>query len=383
VRSLLMLSFGDRSNSYRSMHQQQLSGIKAIQDSLSSMSIEHSEVITKTTEAAKLIQTDLEALPSQVSGLVMGELLPTVAKTHSTYSTILTELRTSSSKAGQNSEEIKLAIQSLLSNENTSQIAALLVPALEKAISDRITSSMEVITAQLGSPPPETRTPDRRPDSENGISSSIIPKYPEKQFGVASLNSLSSTTTCIRWAGELQVINFWFGRLILSTSVLDSWKGYGNGEVLQKVGFLETKATFILSKWLLRKGAVLKITRLVSAVVAPSIQFSLTPIMVISEENEIVEAMRYGDLPRVKRLIIGSKVHPSSLFPDGSTLVHRCIRELKLCIDQIYAAGTENGKATTVEVAPEKPQTVLKMIDMVGWLATNGSATGTLNMHRK
>ena len=106
--------------------------------------------------------------------------------------------------------------------------------------------------------------------------------------------------------------------------------GARNGKTLQKVEFLETKATLIPSKWLLRKGVVLKITRLISAIFAPSIQFSLTPIMVITEDDEIVGAMRHGDLTKVQQLILGGKVHPSSIFPCGSTLVHYCLKDLPL-----------------------------------------------------
>jgi hypothetical protein len=71
----------------------------------------------------------------------------------------------------------------------------------------------------------------------------------------------------------------------MSTSILESWQGHGNRATLHKGDFSETKAALILAKWLLRKGMMLKITRLVSAVVAPSIQFSLTPIMVIFEDH--------------------------------------------------------------------------------------------------
>jgi hypothetical protein len=294
------------------MHQQELSGIRTVQESLAKLSLEHSEVAVKTANAARLTQTKLQNLPSRVQRVMMGEISTTMAKSHATCSTILTEVREGSLKTDQTIEELKLAIQSLLSDPNTSKIAALLQPALEKAVSDQIASSIEALTTDLRRSHAETLNTPTFHDAE--ISVKELLKSSNNEVGVRNLNQLSATTTCIRWAGTSRVINFWFGRLILSTSVLDSWEGRGDGKSLQKSEFLETKATLIPSKSLLRQGVVLKITRLVSAIVAPSIQFSLTPIMVISEDNEIVSAMRYGDLQKVKTLILGGQVHPSSVF---------------------------------------------------------------------
>jgi hypothetical protein len=263
----------------------------------------------------------------------------------------------------------------------------LLQPALEKAISDQIVSSIESLTAHLANPQAKTtRKSNKRLDPEDDSSPNKTPQYAENQFGVQSLNSLSSTTTCIRWAGESKVFDFWFGRLIFSTSALDSWQGHGNGVTIQKAEFLETQATLIPSKWLLRKGAVLKITRLVSAIVAPSIQFSLTPIMVISEDNEIVAAMNCGDLAKVKRLIIAGEVHPSSIFPDGSNLVHKCIQllEPRVIPDNTSRYNYESYASLEAnDLSPVNSRIALKMIDIAGWLVSNGSVTDALNIYGK
>ena len=249
------------------MYQQGLNGVRIVQESLAKMSLEHSEVALKTTEAARLTQNELQNLPSRVKGVMMGEMSTAMAKSHATCSTILTEVRESSLKTDQTSEELKLAIQSLLSDPGLSGIATLLQPALEKVVSDQIAFSMEALTTHIRRSHPETRNPTTFHDVD--ISAKEFHKFSKHKVGVRSLNQLSATKTCIRWAGTSRVINFWFGRLILSTSALESWQGCGDGNTLQKVEFLETKATFIPSKWLLRKGIVLKITRLVSAIVAP------------------------------------------------------------------------------------------------------------------
>jgi hypothetical protein len=102
------------------MHQQQLTGIKTIQASLSRMSVNHSEVITKTNETGRWAQAELQSLPSRVQELVVSEISTTMAKSHAICSTILTEVRESSVKADQTSEEVKVAIQLLLSDPNAS-----------------------------------------------------------------------------------------------------------------------------------------------------------------------------------------------------------------------------------------------------------------------
>jgi hypothetical protein len=368
------------------VYQQGLSGIITVQGSLAKMSLEHSEVALKTTEAARLTQNELQNLPSRVKGVMMGEISTTMAKSHATCSTILTEVRESSLKTDQTIEDLKLAIQSLLSDPNTSRIATLLQPALEKVISDQIVSSMEALTTHLRRSHPETRNTPTFHDAD--ISAMELHKFSKPEVGVRSLNQLSATKTCIRWAGTSRVINFWFGRLILSTSTLDRWEGYGDGKTLQKVEFLETKVTLIPSKWLLRKGVVLKITRLVSAIVAPSIQFSLTPIMVISEDNEIVGAMRHGDLTKVQQLILGGKVHPSSIFPCGSTLVHYCVKDLPLntfrtlkrleLYEEDYLLDFEGE-----DLRPDILAFSVKLIDVAVWLMTYGSGPDILNIHGK
>ena len=350
------------------MNQQQLSGIKTIKESMSKMSLVHSEFTTESNEIARQTQDDLQALPSRVRGLILSEVSTTMNKTHTACSTILTEVRESSAKADLASEEIRLAIQSLLSGPDTSRIAALLQPALEKVVSDQIASSMEALTAHLVRP--QLNTPDITPDPNSDIPTKDVSNHSENEVGLRNLNQFSATTTCIRWAGTSKVINFWFGRLMLSTSFLESWEGRGNGSTLQKAKFLETKATLIPSKWLLRKGVVLKITRLVSAIAAPSVQFSLTPIMVISEDSEIVGAMRYGDLTKVQRLILGGKVHPSSIFPDGSSLVHKCIQELQ---------ELDRQKETSLTGAID-PAPLFKLIDIAVLLVNCGSAADAPNM---
>lgn len=117
-----------------SMHQQELSGIRTVQESLAKMSLQHSEAAMKTTEAAEMTQSKLQNLPARVKGVVTGEISTMMAKSYVTCSTILTEVRESSLKADRTNEELKLAIQSLLSDPNTSRIATLLQPALEKAV---------------------------------------------------------------------------------------------------------------------------------------------------------------------------------------------------------------------------------------------------------
>jgi hypothetical protein len=370
------------------MYQQGLSGIRIVQESLAKMSLEHSEVALKTTEAARLTQTELQNLPSRVKGVMIGEISTTMAKSHATCSTILTEVRQSSLKTEQTNEELKLAIQSLLSDSNTSRIATLLQPALEKVVSDQITSSMEALTAHLTRSHPETlSTPTLH---EVDISAKELRQSSKTEVGVRSLNQLSATKTCIRWAGTSRVIGFWFGRLILSTSTLDRWEGHGDGKTLQKVEFLETEATLIPSKWLLRKGVMLKITRLVSTIVAPSIQFSLTPIMVITEDDEIVGAMQHGDLTKVQQLILGGKVHPSSIFPCGSTLVHYCIRNLpehtfrSLNRWEMYESGYPlHPLYPSGEILKKMVEISVKLVEIAVWLVIYGSGPDILNIHGK
>jgi len=368
----------------RTLHQQQLSGIKTIQESLNRTATEHSEFTTKSSETARLIQTDLQTLPSRLKDGVVDEISTAMAKSHATCNTILTEIRTSSIRSDQTNEEIKLAIQSLLSDPGTSQIAALLQPVLEKVISDQIAASLETLTAHLASPQPSP--PSRTPDPEVGISIKAIPASAENQIGVRSLNQLSATATCIRWVGSSRVINFWFGRLILSTAALESWQGLGNGESLQKAEFFETKATFIPAKWLLRKGVVLKITRLVSAIVAPSIQFSLTPIMVISHDHEIVTAMQNGDLTRVQQFILGGEVHLASIFPDGSSLVYDCVDricEQTLPDADFYERHEEDGTLISKPLSQETLSTIYKMIHIAVWLVVHGAPADTPNIYGK
>jgi hypothetical protein len=103
-------------------------------------------------------------------------------------------------KAYQSSNEIKLAIQSLLSYPNTQGIDAILRPVLEKVVSDQIASFGEALTARLEAPQINPRTSGRRQDQEDGPSSLAPPHYSEYQVGVPSLNNLSSTRTSIRWA---------------------------------------------------------------------------------------------------------------------------------------------------------------------------------------
>ncbi|CZR56653.1 uncharacterized protein PAC_06542 [Phialocephala subalpina] len=304
------------------MHQQQLSGIKDVQARLTKISVENSEATTTNSETASWTRNELQTLPSRISELVVEEVSTTMAKKHATCTTILTEIRENGMRADQSNEDIRLALQPLLSSENTGKIAALLLPALEKAVSDRIAASLEGLTAHSVTAQPESI----RQVTNAGSSLNNIPQEQELQSSVMSLNSLSSTTTCISWAGDSRVFGFWFGKLLVTNSTMITWQGCGDDVNIRKTEFLETKATLIPSRWLLRKGVILTIRRLVSAIVAPVVHFSLTPIMVISGGHEIVYAMYWGNITRVKSLVLNGNVHPSSVFPDDSTLVHKCLQ---------------------------------------------------------
>ena len=370
------------SHLFRSLHHHQLNGIKTIQESLNRTATEHSGLMTKSSEVATQIQADIQTLPTRVVDVVVKEVSTTMAKSHATCSTILTEVRASSIKSDQTNEEIKRAIQSLLSNPDTSRIAALLQPALEKVISDQIASSMESLTAHLASSQPNI--PIRTLDPDGGPPVTVLPGSMENQIGVRSLNQLSATTTSIRWAGSSRVINFWFGRLIISTSSLEKWQGRGNGETLQKAEFLETRSTLIPAKWLLRQGVVIKIKRLVSSIVAPSIQVSLTPIMVISEDHEILAAMRYGDLTRVQQMILAGEVHPGSILPDGTSLLHACVADMRGIILPDLEFYDRYEKDLTLH-APDLSQETLSiiygMIEIAVWLVAHGAVVDAPNIH--
>lgn len=241
---------------------------------------------------------------------------------------------------------------------------------------------MEALTAHLGHPQPDTPNITPKRDADN--SPTNYPKASEAEAGVRSLSQLSATKTCIRRAGTSKVINFWFGRLLLTTSALESRKCRGNGATLQKVGFMETNATLIPSKWLLLKGVILKITQLVAAVVAPSIQFSQTPVMIISEDHEIVFAMRFGDLTKVQQLILGGRVHPASIFPDGSSLVQRCVDEVEeqiLPAEDLWYKFEEDSDIEAQDLSFEAIRIIFRLIEIATWLVSYGSAPDAPNMY--
>jgi hypothetical protein len=108
--------------------------------------------------------------------------------------------------------------------------------------------------------------------------------------------------------------------------------------------------------------------------------------MVILEDNEIVGAMRHGDLTKVQRLIFGGKVHPSSIFPCGSTLVHYCIRDLPkntftaLGRWEMYEAGLLPSFEDE-DLGPGIVESSGKLIDVAVWLITYGSGPDILNIY--
>jgi hypothetical protein len=123
---------------------------------------------------------------------------------------------------------------------------------------------------------------------------------------------------------------------------------------------------------------VLKITRLVSSITAPSIQLSLTPIMVLSEDNEIVNAMRcgeYGDLAKVQRLIRSGNIHPTSIFPDGSSLVHKCMNGLL----ERFRKDVKAAKLSPV--VSQEAVDLSDIISIARWLVNRGSDVDTIDVH--
>ncbi|CZR56349.1 uncharacterized protein PAC_06237 [Phialocephala subalpina] len=306
------------------MHHQRSKAEKTIQDSMSQLTLEHSVGVSKLSEASSRVEAELQNLPTHVTNHVtteVSQLSRTLNNNHTTYTTMLTDVQNTSIRTEQQSQEINDAIRSLLGNSDISHIAALLQPALEKVVSDRIDAAMKEHAIRL-----EAHTSNSM--SSTTVSHQSTQCSVQSSTGVTSLSQLSSTVTYSKQERTSKIIKFWFGQLRVTTSIVKSWQGSGNSKSLQKSQFVETKVTLIPSSWLLRKGVILTISHVVSGTCSPSVQFSLVPLMVLADDHPIVTLMGCGNLSGVRRLIESGQVHTSSLFPDGSNLLLRCMNTL-------------------------------------------------------
>ena len=108
--------------------------------------------------------------------------------------------------------------------------------------------------------------------------------------------------------------------------------------------------------------------------------------MVVSNDHEIVTAMRYRDLTRVQRLILAGEVHAGSILPDGSSLLHACAAEIQ---EQIlpdldfYDRYEEDDTREAADLSQETLKTICKMIDIALWLVAKGAAADTPNIFGK
>lgn len=310
------------------MHCQRSKAETTIQESISKLTLEHSVEVSKLSEASSRVEAELQNLPTHVTNHVtteISQLSRSLSNNHTTYATLLTEVKNTSIRTEQQSKEINDAIRSLLGNSDISHIAALLQPALEKVVSDRIDAAMKEHAIHL-----EART------SSSKSSTTMSHQFTqcstasgESSTGVTSLSQLSSTVTYSRQEQKSKIIQFWFGRLRITTSMVKSWQSCGNSKSLRKSEFVETVVTLIPSPWLLRTGVILTVGHVVSEIHFPSIQFSLVPLTILADDHPIVTLMESGDLLGVRRLIESGQVRTSSLFPDGSNLLLRCINTLR------------------------------------------------------
>jgi len=144
-------------------------------------------------------------------------------------------------------------------------------------------------------------------------------------------------------------VNFLAVRFLVSTSVLKTWHR-SNSSHNEETILNETKITLIpcIDNWV--TGAELILTRLFSASVGSSWQVSLTPVVLIPYDHDIVSAIQSGDFAAVRKQISQGKVHPSSRFPDNSTLVHKCI-------SITYSAQTHALFRNVIEIAEWLVQT--------------------------
>src|SRR6187402_886595 len=235
---------------------------------MSKLALDQSVASAKSNESARLVRDDLGALPTSVTEQVMAGISETMRDIHTSHSVLLTQVMESSIQTAQLTKEIKGAVLSLLgsSDSSFSPIAVLLQPALEKAISDRISSEMQTLLTKMEI----ARFAPEYLGSKDSAQLTITRPH-ELETGIRGFTPLSYTKTCSRWAGKSKTIKFWFGRLHISTTSLQRWQGHGRLESLQRTEYLETKVTLIPATWLLRTGVIFKITRLISAVSSPPI----------------------------------------------------------------------------------------------------------------
>jgi hypothetical protein len=264
---------------------------------------------------------DLDSFSARVSEETQ-QVSSTVAHSHVTQVALLTEIKEQTVMTEQTSQEIKLAVQSLLENGDSGLkcLAGLLQPALEKVISDRLESALKSMKDHDVHNKTGSRTSVRSQVKENVTSSS-----PSTTVGVTSLSSLSSTRTARTWKRETKFYKFWFGRLRIITSISEQWDGRGISGYLRRAEVLETEVMFLPSPWILRKGVVFNVKRIISAVTNPQPQFSLRPLRIITSENEVFDAILSSSLSQVRSLIDRGLVHPQDVFPDGSCLPYYCL----------------------------------------------------------
>jgi hypothetical protein len=294
-----------------------------------------------------------------------------ISSTQATHAIVLSATRESTVSIEQDTAQIKAAVSQLLENgsKDMGLLAALLQPAVEKVITERIDaalrthSSMQVL---------ETAS-DPKPSHAHETTSTPVSTQDTDISGLRYLRHKTVTYNSLR---DYSVARFWFGSLFITSTNGATCEMNTTLKKARKAEYIETQVMFVPSTWLLRTGAVLSVKWLTSTVSKPSIQVALRPITILTWDNPVFEAIESGNIRKVQELAASGRFRPTDICTNGMTLFHNTLEDVYTSTlpdgEEVWEKFNNDADFEAEPLSSEKEEALLKMLEVCHWLLANG-----------
>jgi hypothetical protein len=344
------------------------SAVDDIQSGLSKISTDQA--------ATRSVLEETRNFSRDLTGQVKSTLVPaiqnlsaqcySISSTQATQATILSATRDSAFSIENDAAQIKAAVSQLVNggSKDMRLLAAVLQPALEKVITERINAALLTHSDNLVLEAKPNHVQENKPPGES--------TYKTNTSELHSLRHKTATYSTFRGSS---VAKFWFGTLFISSTDETTCEMNFASVKVQKTEYFETQVTLVPSTWLLRTGAVLSVKRLISGIAKPQIQVALRPITMLAWENPVFEAIESLNLGKVKELVKSGSVRPTDICANGKSLFHRAldIMHYRILPFERRAPIPLNLKATFF--LTKKKEVLLNMLDICHWLIVNGCSS--------
>lgn len=277
------------------------------------------------------------------------------------------------------SAQIDDSVRTLLANQTGN--SRLIESALKSILRDKM---KEISESQTNIPAADTnaatypksmlarRQAEQQSDPGLGV---LPPEQKLHRVGVSSNDDsrLHRYATRSRTVG-IRRFNFWFGTMVMTTTTrIRDRQDKKSLDMSLAQQTTETEIRLVPASFLTSSAMSATVTRIAAEYRKPTLFLNLEPLRIVHPHSPIIAAIRYGDLPEVRKLLEAGHAAVSDCFLDGKTLLDACFDSMdEFCELRV----SEKNDYYVESFSREGLEKWNRIVQLAGWLVKQGVDPG-------